>query len=282
MHYVKIIYKEQPDSVLESVGIENCYLKMLKFDRDAKNISKKEHHHAGFEIHIINNGHQIYKSYGKEYKLEPECFIIIPPGFKHICAHSAKHTTKFSITFNTNEKNKYFSLFSNINKPVFAKVPKEIISSLDFIVNNYKSGGFMSECLVENRFFELIIMLLGFCGFTDISEPENEIGEDVRITMAKQYIKDNIESNPKVSDVASYCYLSEKQLTRLFKISDDITPLTYIQKQKISHIEKLIEDNRSFREISEIMNFSSEYHFNLFFKKYEGMPPGEYRKTRKQ
>jgi AraC-like DNA-binding protein len=34
----------------------------------------------------------------------------------------------------------------------------------------------------------------------------------------------------------------------------------------------------SIKDISEIMHFNNEYYFNAFFKKYSGMPPGEYRK----
>jgi YesN/AraC family two-component response regulator len=44
-------------------------------------------------------------------------------------------------------------------------------------------------------------------------------------------------------------------------------------------LSKLLSDSSlSLKQISEIMNFNNEYYFNAFFKKYSGMPPGEYRK----
>ncbi len=276
---MKILYRQQAQSVFESIGLENCYLKMLKFNKDLKNISKKEHHHAGFEIHIINNGHQIYKSGDEEYSLNPGCFIIIPPGCKHLCVSGEENTEKFSITFSTDRNGRYSAFFSEIEKPVFGKSQKDIFLSLNYVLRNYKNRGFLYDRIVENRIFEIVILLLASCGFDDENDAESEIGEDVRVTIAKQYIKDNIESNLRVCDVAAYCYLSKKQLTRLFMASDDMTVLAYIHNQRISHIEKLIQKNYSLREISERMDFSNEYHFNLFFKKYYGMPPGEYRKT---
>ena len=126
--------------------------------------------------------------------------------------------------------------------------------------------------------FEIIITLLRLCGLSEEIRQAEFSGEDVRLSMAKQYIKDNIEYNPKLSDVAAFCYIGTKQLTRLFKAFENTTPALYIQSQKFRHIEKLLMNTElSLKEISEKMNFSSEYHFNSFFKKIAGTPPGEYR-----
>ena len=105
--------------------------------------------------------------------------------------------------------------------------------------------------------------------------------EDARLTMAKQYIKDNIETNLKLTEVAAYCYIGTKQLTRLFRQYENTTPAMYIQKERINKIIELMNTPLSLSEISEKMNFSSEYHFNSFFKKMESQPPGEYRRMLK-
>ena len=84
--------------------------------------------------------------------------------------------------------------------------------------------------------------------------------------MAKQYIDDNIELNPRVSDVADFCYLSTRQLTRIFREKEQITPAAYIKKKQIAYFENLLcKSELSLREIAEKMNFSSEYTFNSFF-----------------
>ena len=85
-----------------------------------------------------------------------------------------------------------------------------------------------------------------------------------------------------MSDVAEYCYLGTKQLTRLFREYEDNTPAAYIRERKIGHIERLLSETElSLREISEKMSFANEYHFNSFFKKYAGMTPREYRRMTK-
>ena len=60
---------------------------------------------------------------------------------------------------------------------------------------------------------------------------------------------------------------------------EGIAPGEFIKNQRIRLMEKMLSDETlSLSEISEKMHFSSEYYFNTFFKKYAGMPPGEYRK----
>ena len=133
-----------------------------------------------------------------------------------------------------------------------------------------------------NRVFEIIIILLRAQGLNEADAAKFFTEEDIRITLAKQYINDNIEHLFNCDEIAKYCYLSKKQMTRLFRQCDGISPLEYINNQKVSYIEKLLIDTPlSLKEISEKMNFSSEYYFSAFFKKHSGMPPGAYRKMYK-
>lgn len=267
---MKIIYKQpQEGSVFHQFGIGNCCFKQLYFEKSAEDTSKREHHHTGYELHIIVNGYQLYKIGNDEYKVNGGEFLLIPQGIKHRAVGYAPKTSKISLTFETDK-----------SLPVTAKAtPKAVTESIGYILEESKNRSTLSYQIIENRIFELLMVVLRQCGFTEDTIALPETREDARLSMAKQYIKDNIEYNLKVSDVAAYCYLSTKQLTRLFCDAGDITPARYIQKQKIHHIEKLLADaGMSLHDISDRMNFTSEYHFNSFFKKYAGMPPGEYRK----
>ena len=46
----------------------------------------------------------------------------------------------------------------------------------------------------------------------------------------------------------------------------------------VEAVKMLADRSLSLKRISDIMNFNNEYYFNAFFKKWAGMPPGEYRK----
>jgi AraC-like DNA-binding protein len=104
--------------------------------------------------------------------------------------------------------------------------------------------------------------------------------EDPRVSLVKQYVEDNIFRNITVAELATYCYISEKHLERIFLQNTGCTLMEFVRQRKCREIEKLLSDSSlSIKEISKMMNFSNEYYFNSFFKKNAGMPPGAYRKT---
>ena len=132
--------------------------------------------------------------------------------------------------------------------------------------------------LIENSILEILVSLFRQSGIKE-NESHIVLDENATISLAKQYIEDNIETALCVADVASYCYLSTKQLTRLFNKFEGISPGDYIIKNRVKRIEKLLANHSlSLKQISLIMNFENEYYFNAFFKRHSGMPPGEYRK----
>ena len=270
---MKILYKQPTQdthSSLSRYGVQNCYLKKLAIDRDHSSITKKSHHHTGFEMHIISEGYQEYEVGGSVYKLESGNFLIIYPNVPHTVIYSAPQTQKYSITFS-----------KEINAPVsslFGTATSRLTEDLAFLSNEASLKKEISDMLIENIILEIIVMFFRLSG---IKEKEKEVQHDENTTLAlaKEYIEDNIETALCVADVSAYCYLSTKQLTRLFNKFEDISPGEYIIGRRIKKIETLLSDNSlSLKQISIIMNFDNEYYFNAFFKKHSGMPPGEYRK----
>ena len=270
---MKILYKQPtPDasSSLSRYSVQNCYLKKLAIDRDHSSITKKSHHHTGFEMHIITEGYQEYAVDNKVYKLERGNFLIIYPNIPHTVIYSAPQTHKYSITFNKET--------ANISPCLFGSVTSRLADDLVFLSNEASLKKEISDILIENIILEIIVTSFRLSG---IKEKEKLVQQDdnATLSLAKQYIDDNIDAALCVADVSAYCYLSTKQLTRLFNKFEGISPGEYIIVQRIKKIEALLSDNSlSLKEISVIMHFDNEYYFNAFFKKHSGMPPGEYRK----
>lgn len=277
---MKIYFKQSDKTDIYSpfspLNIRDCYLKHLLIDKDTSKVTHKPHHHNGFEIHIIEKGQQSYQSDGKLYCANGGEFFFIPPFVKHQVLSSAPGTEKYSITFSSSE-------LSYLSNCVSGTVPPRLFESVRFIINEYHNETSLSEHIIQNTVFECAIMLLRICGLRETSTIKTEDGsEDLRLESAKAYIRDNIESWLTVSDIATYCHISIKQITRIFLKNEGISPAQYIVKERIEHIHKLLEDgNLSLKEISEKMNFQNEYYFNTFVKKHIGMPPGTYRKMMK-
>jgi len=276
---MEIIYKQGNNSPLsEKLGIENCYVRMLFSGHDILTSTKKMHHHTFFELHFVQNGVQKYESDGKYYTASCGDMLIIPPETNHRLVERDASDSKLSVTFSVNSDSCFSNVVSGFNTPLVINVPASIESNFTYILEEKSKKCSLSYLLMENRILETIVEIMRIFGFKSYATKKEDKKEDARLTMAKQYIKDNIEINPKLPEVAAYCYLGTKQLTRLFKQYENITPAKYIQKERTAKIIELMSSALSLAEISEIMNFSSEYHFNSFFKKMESQPPGEYRR----
>jgi AraC-like DNA-binding protein len=152
------------------------------------------------------------------------------------------------------------------------------MDNISFIAAEVGNKKEISTILIENSILEILVAIFRMLGMKENDDREKEKG-NAMIALAKQYIDDNVTSALGVADVAAYCYLSTKQLTRLFKKFENISPGEYIIKKRVERIEAFLADSAfSLKQISAKMNFENEYYFNAFFKKHSGMPPGEYKK----
>lgn len=268
---MKILYRQTDSNTgtLGALDVSDCYFKLLSLDKDHNNISKA-HHHTGFELHMITQGAQCYEIRGKQYLLEAGQLLLIPPGLRHRLVSSETATEKAAITFRLP--------LSTAVECLYAPICPEIRNAIGFICTEAALNRKLSRKLIENRIFEVIVTVLREAGMVEEAALEAS-GERSVLALSKQYIDDNIENAPTVAEVAQYCYMSTKQLVRIFQKETGISPGEYILRRRTEHIEKLITDSTlSLKQISERMHFSSEYYFSAFFKKHAGMPPGEYRK----
>lgn len=270
---MKILYKQPKQDLQSSLrlfGVQNCYFKRLVFGQDHKNITKKPHHHTGFELHILTEGFQQYRVNGKNYTLESGKFLLIYPNVSHTVLVSAPQTQKYSITFDKQTEGSQACFLG--------AVTERIADDLDCILGEASLKKEISAVLIENSILEILVRIFRLAGMGE-KENRQKQDENAVVSLAKRYIDDNIETAPSVAEVSEYCYLSVKQLTRIFCKFEGVSPGEYIIKKRVEAIEKLLaEDSFSLKQISEIMNFNNEYYFNTFFKKHFGMPPGEYRK----
>lgn len=246
--------------------------------RDDRNITKKAHHHTSFEIHIIISGCQIYEVGQMRYRIGSGQLFLIPPLCRHRVVGTEPETVRWTITFEILAESGAMHLDS-LGDCLLADTPPEVVDSLEWMRNEERNAGILSEQLIANRLFETIVCLLRAVGVKERKLSREDYREDSRLTLVKRFIEDNVCQPLTVTDLAEYCHLSEKQLTRLFVQHEEMTPQKYIQKQRIRHIETLLSDpSYSLRQISEEMQFSSEYYFNAFFSRHSGMPPAAWRK----
>ena len=269
---MKVVYK-QPNTAegsLKRFHITDCYLKKIQLLRDRRIISKKQHQHTNFEMHIIQEGFQEYGVGDQTYRVEKGHFLLIAPNVMHQALDAAENTGKYAITFQLP--------FDSSFQCLFGALTPRMEENLAFISHEATLKRDISDTLIENTLLEILVWALRLVGWKEKGQTEQK-QDNPTVAFAKQYIADNIDRAPGVDDVAAYCHLSNKQLTRIFRHTEGISPGEYILRLRVQRIEKLLlESNLSLKEISQQLHFGSEHYLNAFFKKYAGMPPGAYRK----
>lgn len=278
---MKILFRQSeneeiPHSPLGYLGLRQCCLKQIDLRQDDRTITKKLHHHTNYELHLIVSGCQTYAAGQERYTLSDGQFLLVPPRAVHQLLASEPSTRKFAITFSAEGKG---ASGLPAGGCVTGTVPAAVWEALKRVEEEYPNRSELSMLLAGSRLFEAIVLILREAGMNEPTRREPPGNTDARLALAKQYISDNIELSPSVADAAGYCYLSPKQLNRLFLQYEGISPSQYIREEKIRRIELLLRRNElSLRQISERMHFNNEYYFSAFFKKYSGAAPGAYRK----
>jgi AraC-like DNA-binding protein len=116
-----------------------------------------------------------------------------------------------------------------------------------------------------------------FSRFLDKATPKLEI-TDKRIKKALTYIRENIDNDIHVNDLADICSLNRDHFTRLFKKEMQCTPMQYIIRKKIEKAQLiLVTGENSIKNIAYDLSFDNVTHFHRSFKKVTGISPIAYK-----
>ncbi|MDO4618116.1 MAG: AraC family transcriptional regulator [Clostridia bacterium] len=273
---MKVLYIQNSDKgTLENYGVSGCYLKYFPYivsDID------KTHCHNDFEIHMITKGYQCYEVGDMLVKITEGSTFIIPPGVYHRIYSAKENTEKITLYFKYDYRTNSL-LLRDYNSTYLIDTPQNVIINIDMIKEELKAYKTLSKPIIENRILDVIINLFRIAGNNETALRIQKMKMPPILIMAQNYIENNIEMAPSVSDVANHCNISVRQLLRVFLKYEGVSAFDYIKNKRIEEMQKLLADKTlSLKVISERMNFSSEYYMNVFFKKSYGLPPGEYRK----
>ena len=282
---MKILYR-QPEpgeelGALERLGVRRLYVKALSSDRDQKNVVRREHHHTGFEIHLVTDGEEWYQAEGKMHRIGAGHYLVLPPGLPHRALVSGKSSQKYSLTFHAREKDGLF--FSISGHCIQGSMTQSMGQCLQRIQEEAEQCDPLSNLLQATQVAELIVLICRAAGYREPTDACQQCGEDPRLAIARQYIRDNAAFPLSCGEVAAYCHLSTRQLNRLFKRAEGVSVAQMIYRERGALIEQMLVEGRlTLRQISETIGFSSEYYLNAFVKKHTGMTPGAYRRMHRQ
>lgn len=237
-------------------------------------VSKREHHHTFYELHMMLKGCVTYALQGESVSVSEDQLLLIPPRCSHTVTYISGDFVKFSVGFDFGpEDAAQLPANAGFLYDVFSE---ELKSAITFMFQQAEAANCYSAELIRNRCFEVVLDLLnGEIRLPKMDEAEHS---DYRLEKAKRLIEDNIGRPLKCADVAQHCYLSEKQMNRIFQKQEGTTVARYIGQVRLEKACSLLtETSLSLRQISEALAFQSEYYFHSFFTRHVGMTPGDYR-----
>ena len=105
-----------------------------------------------------------------------------------------------------------------------------------------------------------------------------ETHQDPRIRKAVEWLCRRPEVPITVDDLARQCGLSRSRLTELFRKQTGVSPIAFLELQRLRRARELLEYTASgLAEIAEKVGFSSPFYLSLRFKKHFGISPKDYR-----
>ena len=99
--------------------------------------------------------------------------------------------------------------------------------------------------------------------------------------IVKNYLDSNLTSRMTIELICRDCHISSSHLERVFTEAYQVSPLKYFARAKAQYAAfLLLNTSYSLSEISEILSYSDTKYMSRCFKKWMGVSPNTYRKTK--
>ena len=99
------------------------------------------------------------------------------------------------------------------------------------------------------------------------------------IRQAKSLLENPAGDPPVIADIAAQLGLSTSRLQHAFKQHTGLSPYQYHLQLKIHRAEEMLRSgDLSVKQIAQLLQFRSVYHFSTLFKRKTGLSPSDYRR----
>jgi len=133
------------------------------------------------------------------------------------------------------------------------------------------------DFFVDNMLQELIIRILQGNSRESYMENASKLSSSNRLAYVLDYISTHLHEPLSVSDLSKRACMSESHFHKTFKEELGVTPIDYINSQRIKLAIRLLEDpSRKIKEIYLECGFENRSYFNRLFKRKLQVSPGEY------
>ena len=99
-----------------------------------------------------------------------------------------------------------------------------------------------------------------------------------RLQRVFTHIKENINNDLSVAELAQVVGMSQYYFSKLFKMSTGTTPHQYVMRQRVERAQEYLRESRTaLAEIATQVGFETQSHFTSVFRRLVGATPKHYR-----
>lgn len=246
------------------------------------------HGEMEFEIHFFSEGEGTFFSNKTSYIIRNNTLsLVFPREFHSILPKEVKKPlTYYAVLFSLSKSEKalYQLLTNSASRKKNQPVPANETASIKFILEDIMKFS-KSDSAELKKSAELLLESCLFRWFGKKNKTEGNDSGQKNSKTSKTYIEHAIKfmekkvySRCSVSEIASFCGISEEHFIRIFKNEMQMTPHQYFMRLKIQTAAlALINSSSPVSEISDEFSFENQFHFSRVFKKCTGLAPSSYR-----
>ena len=143
------------------------------------------------------------------------------------------------------------------------------------LANELRFPDFASELLVDLLTSQLAVEIARYFDPIDAAR-RNPALAPWRLRLIDQRLSEQ-HRTPALSELASLCRLSIRQLTRGFRASRGLSVGDYIARRRIDYAKRMLSGEDSIKSIAYSLGFSTPAAFSTAFRRATGVKPSEFR-----
>ncbi len=266
------------DSMLWSLKIELITVSRLICDRSWAGHGQLEHIDPFGRLYYLRSGEGIVRHHGRIFHLRPGYLFAIPAyvASRYLCPRKMdlSYIHYVANIFDGMEPFRFMGwdyVLKVKDVPEMNRLWDELIAGRDRIDDVYE----LESDGILRRMFAM------FAG-TSVPDKDLQMQNARRFYPVFSYVENNLNKTIKLSEMAGLVHLQPTYFSNLFTKLMGMTPITYVNRQKIKRSQELLRSREmTLQEIAEAVGFDDVFYFSRVFKKETGMSPSMYRDQEK-